>query len=67
MMPRGHSYHETTNPFLPALIGLLVRSDAQPMAAVMSMSGNLNAVDGIFEGCLLGRAGIANLQHQGKR
>ena len=66
-MPHAHSYHEMGNLLRTALIGLLVRSDAQPMAAVMSMSGNLNAVDGIFEGCLLGRAGIANLQHQGKR
>lgn len=47
------------NPFLTAPIGRLFLSTALPMAVVMSMSGILSIVDGIFVGHYIGSDALA--------
>lgn len=47
------------NPFLSAPIGRLFLSNALPMAVVMSMSGILNLVDGVFVGRFIGAEALA--------
>lgn len=47
------------NPFLTAPIGRLFVSNAVPMAVVMSMSGILSVVDGVFVGRFIGPAALA--------
>lgn len=47
------------NPFLTVPIGRLFLSNALPMTLVMSMSGVLNVVDGIFVGRFIGPEALA--------
>ncbi len=47
------------DPFLTAPVGRLFLSNALPMAVVMSMSGVLNVVDGIFVGHFIGSDALA--------
>jgi len=47
------------NPFLTLPVGRLFLSNALPMAVVMSTSGLLNVVDGIFVGRFLGAQALA--------
>ncbi|WP_210189484.1 MATE family efflux transporter [Ochrobactrum sp. P6BS-III] len=47
------------DPFLTVPVGRLFLSNALPMAVVMSMSGVLNVVDGIFVGHFIGSDALA--------
>lgn len=58
-MSVGHAAEEIRNPFLIRPVGRLFLGTALPMAVVLSMSGLLNIVDGIFVGRFVGAKALA--------
>lgn len=58
-MSVGRAANIVENPFLTLPVGRLFLSNAVPMAVVMSTSGLLNVVDGIFVGRFIGAQALA--------
>ncbi|MEC9199360.1 MAG: MATE family efflux transporter [Pseudomonadota bacterium] len=58
-MSVGRATNGTENPFLTLPVRRLFLSNALPMAVVMSTSGLLNVVDGIFVGRFIGAQALA--------